>query len=233
MRFELVILDNDGVLCDSEPISNRVLAEYLTELGHPTTFDDSVRDFLGSALHHVHEVLLERGERPLPDGFDDAYLARVFAAFEAELTAVAGAESLLEALPAAGLPYCLASSARHSWIRTALHRTGLRRHLPEKLIFSAQDVGRGKPAPDLFLHAARTMGVPPERCVVVEDSPRGVLAARAAGMAVYGYAALTPPARLAAAGATALFTDLSALPRLLGLDLGARPGPAPAPDLPR
>ncbi|WP_377269934.1 HAD family hydrolase [Peterkaempfera sp. SMS 1(5)a] len=225
MRYDLVILDNDGVLCDSEPISNRVLAEYLTELGHPTTFDDSVREFLGTAAHHIHDVIMARTGQRLPDGFDDLFHARVFAAFEAELTAVAGAEALLKALATAGTPFCLASSAHHSWIRTALDRAGLRSHLPEPAIFSAQDVGRGKPAPDLFLHAARVMGVEPARCAVVEDSPNGVLAARAAGMDVYGYAALTPAARLTEAGPTALFTDMAELPSLLGLDAPLAGGP--------
>jgi HAD superfamily hydrolase (TIGR01509 family) len=217
VRYDLVILDNDGVLCDSEPISNRVLAEYLTELGHPTTFDDSVRDFLGTAAHHVHDLLLERSGQRLPKDFDELFHGRVFEAFEAELTAVVGAETLLRTLITARIPYCLASSAHHAWIRTALDRVGLRGYLPEERVFSAQDVGRGKPAPDLFLHAARVLGVPPERCAVVEDSPNGVLAARAAGMDVYGYSALTPADRLAGAGATALFADMAELPRLLGI----------------
>lgn len=223
MRYDLVILDNDGVLCDSEPISNRVLAEYLTELGHPTTFEESLQEFLGTAAHHIHDVVLARSGRRLPEGFDDLFHARVFAAFEAELTAVAGAETLLKALGAAQAPYCLASSAHHSWIRTALDRVGLRGYLAEEQIFSAQDVGRGKPAPDLFLHAARVMGVAPERCAVVEDSPNGVRAARAAGMDVYAYAALTPAARLAAVDPTALFTDMADLPGFLGLTRSTGP----------
>jgi HAD superfamily hydrolase (TIGR01509 family) len=217
VRYDLVILDNDGVLCDSEPISNRVLAEYLTELGHPTTFEQSLLDFLGTAAHHIHDVILARSGKRLPEGFDELFHARVFAAFEAELTAVVGAEALLKTLTAAGAAYCLASSAHHSWIRTALDRVGLRGYLAEERIFSAQDVGRGKPAPDLFLHAARVMGVAPERCAVVEDSPNGVRAARAAGMDVYAYAALTPAARLSAVSPTALFTDMAELPALLGL----------------
>ncbi|WP_405012760.1 HAD family hydrolase [Kitasatospora sp. NBC_01539] len=207
MSYDLVIFDNDGVLVDSEPISNRVLAEYLTELGHPTTVEDSYRDFMGTASHRVHDVILERHGARLPEGFDDLFHARVFAAFEAELVAVRGAEELLKELRQREVPYCLASSAAHTWIRTALDLTGLRGHLAEERIFSAEDVGVGKPAPDLFQHAARTLGVPPERCLVLEDSPNGVLAARAAGMDVYGYAALTDPARLTAAGATGLFTD--------------------------
>jgi HAD superfamily hydrolase (TIGR01509 family) len=95
----------------------------------------------------------------------------------------------------------------------ALRKTGLYRHFGEGRIFSAEDVGRGKPAPDLFLHAARTMGVAAGRCAVVEDSALGVQAARAVGMDVFGYAAMTPAGKLA--GATALFTSMAELPALL------------------
>ncbi|WP_035802739.1 HAD family hydrolase [Kitasatospora mediocidica] len=215
MDYDLVIFDNDGVLVDSEPISNRVLAEYLTELGYPTTQADSYRDFMGCAAHTVHDVIAERYGAALPAGFDEDFHARVFAAFATELTPVAGAGELLKTLGAHAVPYCLASSAHHSWIRTALDLTALRGYLPEQRIFSAQDVGVGKPAPDLFLHAARTLGVDPGRCLVIEDSRNGVLAARAAGMDVYGYAALTDPARLTAAGATGLLGSLGEVLALL------------------
>ncbi|MED7953182.1 HAD family hydrolase [Streptomyces sp. BE303] len=216
MAYELVIFDNDGVLVDSEPVSNRLLAEYLTELGYPTTIEDSYRDFMGTAAHRVHDVIAERhdGAR-LPDGFDELFHGRVFDAFGTELVAVRGAETLLKELRQRSVPYCLASSAHHSWIRTALDVTGLRGEFPEERIFSAQDVGVGKPAPDLFLHAARTLGVDPAACLVLEDSPNGVLAARAAGMDVYGYTALTDPAKLLAAGATGLIADLTEVPGLL------------------
>ncbi|WP_395295658.1 HAD family hydrolase [Kitasatospora hibisci] len=217
MSYELVIFDNDGVLVDSEPLSNRALAEYLTELGYPTTVEDSYRDFMGSAAHRIHDVIAERYDgAKLPDGFDELFHARVFAAFAEELTAVRGAETLLKELRQRSVPYCLASSAHHTWIRTALDLTGLRGHLAEERIFSAQDVGVGKPAPDLFLHAARTLGADPARCLVLEDSVNGVLAARAAGMDVYGYTALTDPAELLAAGATGLIADLAEVPALLG-----------------
>ncbi|MFF2349988.1 HAD family hydrolase [Kitasatospora sp. NPDC058115] len=217
MTYELVIFDNDGVLVDSEPLSNRLLAEYLTELGYPTTIEDSYRDFMGTAAHRVHDVIAERydGAR-LPEGFDDAFHGRVFDAFATGLAPVRGADALLKELRRRAVPYCLASSAHHSWIRAALDVTGLRGHLAEERIFSAQDVGVGKPAPDLFLHAARTLGVDPAVCLVLEDSPNGVLAARAAGMDVYGYTALTDPAKLTAAGATGLIADLAEVPALLG-----------------
>ncbi|WP_042427055.1 HAD family hydrolase [Streptacidiphilus anmyonensis] len=213
MRYDLVIFDNDGVLVDSEPLSNRLLADYLTELGFPTTIEDSYRDFMGAAAHTVHDVIAERydGAR-LPATFDDDFHGRVFASFRERLTAVAGAAELLEFV-ADRVPYCVASSAHHSWIRTAHEVTGLGPFFTDTQLFSAQDVGRGKPAPDLFLHAAERMGVAPERCVVIEDSPLGVAAARAAGMDVYGYAALTPRERLA--DATGIIDDLGLLPALL------------------
>ncbi|NUS12678.1 MAG: HAD family hydrolase [Streptomyces sp.] len=213
MHYELVIFDNDGVLVDSEPISNRILAACLTEAGFPTTTEESVRDFMGAAMHRVHDVVRERTGGSLPEGFDATYHGRVFAAFERELEPVEGAGTVLEKLAADGVPYCLASSGGHERIRVALRKTGLYGRFGEERIFSSQDVGRGKPAPDLFLHAARTMGVPPERCAVVEDSALGVAAARAAGMDVYGYTAMTPAAKLQ--DATALFASMSELPALL------------------
>ena len=212
MRYDLVIFDNDGVLVDSEPISNRHLAAYLTELGHPTTYEDSIRDYMGSAMHRIHDLILERTGQRLPEDFDDVFHARVFAAFEQELKAVSGAAEVLEKLAAEGVPYCVASSGSHERIRVGHRAAGLERWFDDERIFSSQDVGRGKPAPDLFLYAARRMGVAPERCAVVEDSPLGVRAAVAAGMDVYGFTAMTPAGKLA--GATGLFSDMG---ELLGL----------------
>ncbi|MGW0496716.1 HAD family hydrolase [Streptomyces sp. NPDC003007] len=213
MRYDLVIFDNDGVLVDSEPISNRLLAAYLTELGHPTSYEESIRDYMGSAMHRIHELVLERTGQRLPESFDDVFHARVFAAFERELVAVAGASDVLEKLTADGVPYCVASSGSHERIRVGHRATGLDRWFDEGRIFSSQDVGRGKPAPDLFLYAAERMGVAPGRCVVVEDSPLGVRAAIAAGMDVYGFTAMTPAEKLT--GATHLFSDMAELTDLL------------------
>ncbi|MFI0807165.1 HAD family hydrolase [Streptomyces echinatus] len=213
MRYDLVIFDNDGVLVDSEPISNRLLAAYLTELGHPTSYEDSIRDYMGSAMHRIHDLILERTGQRLPEDFDDVFHARVFAAFERELRPVTGVAGVLEKLAADGVPYCVASSGSHARIRVGHRTTGLDRWFAEERIFSSEDVGRGKPAPDLFLHAAERMGVAPERCVVVEDSPLGVQAAVAAGMDVYGFTAMTPAARLEGAGE--LFSDMGELADLL------------------
>ncbi|MFJ9869219.1 HAD family hydrolase [Streptomyces sp. NPDC101165] len=213
MRYDLIIFDNDGVLVDSEPISNRHLAAYLTELGHPTSYEDSIRDYMGSAMHRIHDLVLERTGQRLPEDFDDVFHARVFAAFERELKPVAGVDDVLEKLVADGVPYCVASSGSHERIRVGHRATGLDRWFEEERIFSSQDVGRGKPAPDLFLYAAERMGVAPDRCAVVEDSPLGVQAAVGAGMDVYGFTAMTPAERLT--GANQLFSSMGELADLL------------------
>ena len=213
MRYDLIIFDNDGVLVDSEPISNRHLAAYLTELGVPTSYEDSLRDYMGSAMHRVHDLVLERTGRRLPEDFDDVLHARIFASFERELRPVPGAVDVLEKLAADGVPYCVASSGSHQKIRVGHCTAGLQRWFQEDRIFSSQDVGRGKPAPDLFLYTAERMGVAPERCAVVEDSPLGVQAAVAAGMDVYGFTAMTPAERLT--GATQLFSHMDELTDLL------------------
>lgn len=213
MRYDLVIFDNDGVLVDSEPISNRLLAAYLTELGHPTSYEESIRDYMGSAMHRIHELILERTGERLPEDFDEVFHGRVFAAFERELEAVTGVGDVLAKLVADGVPYCVASSGSHERIRVGHRKTGLDRWFGDERVFSSQDVGRGKPAPDLFLHAAERMGVAAERCVVVEDSPLGVRSAVAAGMDVYGFTAMTPAAKLSEANG--LFGDMRELVSLL------------------
>ncbi|MFD8918480.1 MULTISPECIES: HAD family hydrolase [unclassified Streptomyces] len=213
MRYELVIFDNDGVLVDSEPLSNTILAAYLTELGHPTSYEDSLRDYMGAAVHRVHDLVKERTGQLLPTDFDDTLHARVFAAFERELEPVDGVTEVLEKLAGDGVSYCVASSGSHERIRVGHRKTGLSRWFEDSVIFSAQDVGRGKPAPDLFLHAAERMGVAPGRCAVVEDSPLGVRAARAAGMDVFAFTAMTPADQLP--GATGYFDRMAELPGLL------------------
>lgn len=213
VSYDLIIFDNDGVLVDSEPISNGILAEYLTEIGHPTTYEESVRDYMGSAMHRIHDMVRERSGRSLPAEFDSTFHARVFDAFRRDLKPVPGVAEVLRNLAADGIPYCVASSGNHERIRVTLGTAGLYEHFDEASIFSSQDVGRGKPAPDLFLHAAEKMGVPPGRCAVVEDSVLGVQAAVAAGMDVYAFTAMTPPEALAAADAR--FAVMAGLPELL------------------
>jgi HAD superfamily hydrolase (TIGR01509 family) len=213
MRYDLILFDNDGVLVDSEPLSNRLLAGYLTELGHETSYEDSIRDYMGSAMHRIHDLILERTGKRLPAEFDEEFHTRVFAAFERDLEPVPGVVDVLRQLTEAGVPFCVASSGSHERIRVGHRKTGLDRWFDEGRVFSAQDVGRGKPAPDLFLHAARSMGVAPERCAVVEDSPLGVQAGLAAGMDVFGFSAMTPAASLR--GCRAVFATMGELAGLL------------------
>ncbi|MFD6364603.1 HAD family hydrolase, partial [Streptomyces roseolus] len=176
---------------------------------------DSLRDYMGAALHRVHDLVLERSGQRLPEDFDDTFHARVFAAFREELEPVEGAVEVLKRLAAEEVPYCVASSGSHERIRVGHRKTGLDAWFPDEIVYSAEDVGRGKPAPDLFLHAAARRGVAPERCVVVEDSRLGVQAAVAAGMDVYGFTAMTPEDRLT--GARGFFSRMEELPALLGL----------------
>lgn len=213
MRYELVIFDNDGVLVDSEPISNTILAGYLTELGHPTSYEESLRDYMGAAVHRVHDLIEQRTGQKLPDDFDEKLHSRIFAAFRQELVVVDGVPELLGELVADGVAYCVASSGSHEKIKVGHLKTGLDQWFEDEWIFSSEDVGCGKPAPDLFLHAADRMGVDPARCVVIEDSPLGVEAARAAGMDVYGFTSMMPADRLT--GVTGYFSDMSQLPGLL------------------
>jgi HAD superfamily hydrolase (TIGR01509 family) len=207
----LVIFDCDGVLVDSERISLRIQAERLRDLGLDVSFEDCVRDFLGIGMPATLRIVSERLGRPVPRAWINDLDHAVRRAFVAELTAVAG---VVEALDAIRPPTCVASSGSHEKMRFTLGLTGLYDRFAGR-IFSADDVPRGKPAPDLFLHSARKMGVPADDCVVIEDSPAGVAAANAADMRVLGFAAMTPAERLA--GADALFTTMDELPRLLSV----------------
>jgi len=211
-----VIFDCDGVLVDSEAISNRVLAGLLTEIGLPMTPEESVEAFMGRSWKTVVAYADERGG--LPEGFRRRYLDAMFAAFETELRPVPGVVAALDAIT---LPNCVASSASHEKMRYTLGHTGLRARFTqptssagtgEMRIFSADEVEHGKPAPDLFLHAAASMGWEPGECAVVEDSPAGVEAGLRAGMTVFGYAGSTPASRLDGAR---VFTDMAELPGLL------------------
>jgi HAD superfamily hydrolase (TIGR01509 family) len=191
-RTELVIFDNDGVVVDSETLANGILSELLTEHGHPTSFEDCVGAYLGGTLAGVHADIRARSGRDLPDDFDESYHRRLFAAYESALEPVPGIRSVLDRLD---LPFCLASSGGLERIVRSLSAVGLLDYFEDR-VFSAEQVDAGKPAPDLFLHAASALGAQSSGCVVIEDSPNGVAAARAAGMRVFGYAGLTPSERL-------------------------------------
>jgi HAD superfamily hydrolase (TIGR01509 family) len=220
---ELVVFDNDGVLVDSEPLANQVLAGLLTEYGYPVTRDEAVRRFMGSTMARVRTRVEAAMERPLPADLEQRYHDELFAGFRSGLQPVPGVAEVLDGLERAGVPFCVASSGTHERIRLALSMVGLLDRFDDGRIFSADDVVHGKPAPDLFLLVAAKLGVAPERAVVVEDSPTGVVAARAAGMIVVGYAAMTPEERLVEAGADAVVITMVDLPGVLGSFGSRRP----------
>jgi HAD superfamily hydrolase (TIGR01509 family) len=207
---DLVIFDCDGVLVDSERLTVDVEARLLTELGWPHTAQQVVERWMGRAsAYQLGEVEARLGREAML-AFDARSSQEIREAFESDLRAVEGIEQLVERLHAAGISTCVASSGTHEKMRHTLGLTGLYETF-EGRIFSATEVTHGKPAPDLFLHAARQMGVEPTRCVVVEDSVYGVRAALAAGMTAYGFAGgLTPSEALAAEGAV-VFHEMAEL----------------------
>jgi HAD superfamily hydrolase (TIGR01509 family) len=211
--FELVIFDCDGVLVDSEHLSIRLDAEFLDGLGWPLSKSEIVERFVGrteAAMRAEIEAHLGRDIGPEWDAFAERYVRL----FDEELRAVDGAAEAVDAVQAAGFATCVASSGGHAKIRRSLALTGLADRFGDR-IFSGDDVKHGKPAPDLFLHAAATMGVAAERCAVVEDSRHGVAAARAAGMHVFGYGGGVTPADALVGERTTVFTDMRELAGLL------------------
>jgi HAD superfamily hydrolase (TIGR01509 family) len=205
-----VIFDCDGVLVDTELISNTVLAGLLTQAGLPTTLEDCLRDYRGRSMSSVMALAAQRHGTPLPGDLSERYYAETEVVFTRELQPVAG---VIEALDRIALPACVASSGPHHKMAVTLRRTGLWDRF-EGRIFSATEVSHGKPAPDLFLHAAHTMGFEPASTAVVEDSVPGVEAARAAGMRALAFARDTDAGALAAAGGEP-FDDMADLPGLL------------------
>ncbi len=218
-RFDCVIFDCDGVLVDSEPIVNRVLNEMLNELGIAISLEDSTKMFLGRAVREELDNIERMRGAPLPENWLSHWLVRRNQVLEAEVQSVPYVREAVSAIAATGMPVCVASGADRIKVKLQLTRTGLVELFQQderEHIFSATEVERSKPAPDVYLLAARTMGVAPSRCAVVEDSPAGITAGVAAGMTVFGYAARNDAAMLREAGAHHLFTDMRELPELLG-----------------
>ncbi|MGY3619610.1 HAD family hydrolase [Bradyrhizobium sp. USDA 10063] len=213
---DLIIFDCDGVLVDSEVISCRAHAEVLTRHGYPITSEQVFDRFLGRSTRQANlEIEAELG-RSLPEDFHTQLQDELFRSFEADLQAVPHIHAALDRI---AQPVCVASSGSPQRMSVSLGRTSLHdRFAPN--IFSAVQVKNGKPAPDLFLFAAEQMKVPPEHCLVVEDSVPGIRAARAAGMAVLGFCGGSHcgpghAEALRAAGATMTFGDMRKLPGLV------------------
>jgi len=209
--IDLVIFDCDGVLVDSERLAIRVDVQVLASLGWPMTEDEVVRRFVGKSDAHMRREIEEHLGRKLPGDWDAGFRDLYLDTFRRELRPVDG---IVEALDGISTPTCVASSGTHDKMRFTLGLTGLWVRF-EGRIFSATEVANGKPAPDLFLHAAARMGVEPSACAVVEDSRFGVAAARAAGMRAFGYAGGVTAANQLAGEGTVVFADMRDLPRLL------------------
>ncbi len=215
--LQLVIFDCDGVLVDSEAISNRVLAEMLTNEGLATTLAQARREYQGMLLADIRSRAERRLGRALAEDWLARYETERDAAFRKDLRPVAGAAEAVERITAAGIAVCVASQGKLSKTRLSLALSGLDRLFPEAVRFSAYTVANGKPAPDLFLHAAASMGASPAQCVVVEDTPSGIAAAVSAGMPCIGLAADSDERALREAGANEIVHSLDELPGSLGL----------------
>ena len=217
-RFDLVILDCDGVLVDSERIAIRTESETVTALGWPLTETDIVDLFVGRSVQYMQAEVERHIGRPVD--WATEVEPRYYEGLQRELVPVAG---VVEALDQISIPCCVASSGSHDKMRFTLGLTGLWERFAGR-IFSADDVAHGKPAPDVFLHAAECMGVPPSRCAVIEDSASGVTAALAAGMSVFAFAGGVTPATKLRRDGVVVFDAMATLPELL-----QGPGPSASP----
>jgi HAD superfamily hydrolase (TIGR01509 family) len=208
---QLVIFDCDGVLIDSERLAVKVDVQVLHELGWPLTEAEVIERFVGRSDRDAQTAIEDHLGRRLPPGWDEQFKPLYEEAFAAKLTPVDG---VVQALDQIMLPTCVASSGTHDHLRYTLGLTDLYARF-EGRIFSAEDVANGKPAPDLFLHAAERMATEPVGCVVVEDSRPGVEAARAAGMRVLAYAGGLSAAAALDGPDTIVFADMRDLPNLI------------------
>ncbi|MBU6420771.1 MAG: HAD family hydrolase [Gammaproteobacteria bacterium] len=209
--FELVIFDCDGVLVDSERITNTVLAGMLNELGLSVSLNDMFEHFMGKSMPQCLELITTMLGKSPPSNFEERYRERSRVALETGLLPVPGVAEMLNELK---LPCCVASGGSHDKMRTTLGITGLLHRFQGRL-YSVTEVTCGKPAPDVFLYAAAQCGVKPGACAVVEDTPTGVQAGVAAGMTVFGYSGLIGAKQLRSAGAHYVFKHMRELNSLL------------------
>jgi HAD superfamily hydrolase (TIGR01509 family) len=208
-RFDLVIWDCDGVLIDSERLAVRTESQILTELGWPLTEADVVELFVGRSSRYMQTVIEEKLGRPVD--WKVQFEQRVREACERELEPV---EGVIDALDAIDIPSCVASSSSHAMLNFKLGLTGLAERFAGR-IYSADDVAHGKPDPAVFLFAATSMGVAPERCAVIEDSVSGVEAGVAAGMSVFAFSGGVTSAQKLQRDGVSLFSTMHLLPGML------------------
>ena len=215
MKPHAVLFDCDGVLVDSEPITLDLLAGDLAAHGLPLSYDEMDALFIGGTIRGVAETARRMGAA-LPKTWVEDFYARLYARLALGTPLIPGIAAVLDALDAAAIPHAVGSNGSAQKMQVTLgQHPALHARFAGRL-FSAQDLGPPKPAPDLYLHAARVLGVAPESCIVIEDSPTGARAAGAAGMRCFGYAPGGSGDGLKAAGAT-VFRSMAELPALLGL----------------
>jgi HAD superfamily hydrolase (TIGR01509 family) len=198
--FDLVIFDCDGVLVDSESLGNRALAETLTAVGLPTTTEEAVEACRGRILADVVAIMEERFGGPLPEGWIQEFEDLRALYFKEELKEIPGVRELIVALKEAGVDIAVGTQGKPEKVALTLGLTGLAELFDEDAIFTSYEVERGKPHPDLYLHAAASRGASPECTAVIEDTTIGVTAGVAAGMTTFGYADETPKLDINAAG---------------------------------
>ncbi|MEM7172599.1 MAG: HAD-IA family hydrolase [Pseudomonadota bacterium] len=217
--IDLVIFDCDGVLIDSESLSCRAVSEFLVEQGFPYSPKVIADRFIGYSDAEMAKVIADEQGRPLPSDFPRQVADRAVVLFEGHLKPLPGAAVLLGRLPC---DKAVASNSLRGRLVRSLQLTGLDTFFADSRVFSSQDVARPKPAPDLYELAARTCGVAPARCLVVEDSITGTTAARAAGIMVIGFVGASPEPdqqkeKLLAAGAASVVESFAGLSSYLGL----------------
>jgi len=188
VKFDAIIFDFDGVLIESEYVGNKQIADYLTAIGHPTTVEEAMHHFMGLAREPFVAAIERWIGRSLPEDFETARRAEDERVLAEGLEEVAGAVAFILSLPL-GLPRAVASSSSMKWIRTHLEHLGLTHVFDDKVFSGAEHVTRGKPAPDLYIHAADALGVDIKRTAIIEDSPIGVQGAVASGATVIGLCA--------------------------------------------
>ena len=224
MGDTLIIFDCDGVLVDSEPLTARVLAEAIRGLGLAMTDAEAAKVFLGCSLEMVVEIVEARLGRPAEADFAESFLGRLHSEMRRDLAAIAGVREAIEKIQLHDRigGFCVASNGEAETVALSLEAVGLISFFSGQL-YTASAAGRGKPHPDLFLHAAREMKFMPESCIVVEDSEHGVNAALAAGMRIFRYAPNAEVVeardhRTSVAGAK-IFTNMNQLPDLIVAEL--------------
>ncbi len=214
--LKLVIFDCDGVLVDSEPITNRIFLEMLQGYGLAIPHEEFVSKYVGSGMSVVKSLLYTDHQFTLPDDFFKTFNTRSLQALQRDLKAVKNVEEAIDAL---NVPYCLASNSSPEKVRLMLNKTQMLSRFEGK-IFTASMVAAPKPAPDIYVHAARENGVSKENVLVIEDTHIGVTAAVAAGMQVFGYTGTFPGEKLINAGASQTFNDMKELKDLIEQTFG-------------